>query len=559
MCANTPAATLSSNDLRQTSRFEADFATRFISCIRQRKFRMSLAHIESRPSKVSEVQLGESDISIEQFIAVARHGAQIKFSSAYRERVLNSRRLVDLFLSQNRLVYGVTSGFGANSTRVISPDDAEQLQRNIVRSHAVSVGEPLPREVVRATLLMMLISLGKGYSGVSLELLQQIAGLLNNDITPFAPGDGSVGYLAPEAHMALVLIGEGEAFYQGERMRGAEALERAGLKPHSLRCKEGLSLTNGTTSVTAIGMLALYNALELSKVADIAASMSLQPLKATTRSLDARYHSVKKHVDQKNTADNLRRLLAGSALCERFVDYRLQDAYSLRGIAQVHGASKRAIKNAYDSILDEVGSSGDNPIIHPEGEDGIAISGANFDGTFVGIGCDLLCIAMTTLAKISERRTDRLVNPYLSELPAFLAKDPGLNSGYMIIQYTAAGLLGEMRTLAQPASVDSVPTSGNQEDPVSFAYHAARKAYTTSQKLQHVLAIELLTAAQALDFFDPADASPATAAVYARIRQVAPTAEGDRFFYPDMMGVHRLVEQGDLLSIVENIAGTLHN
>ncbi|MFM0736476.1 histidine ammonia-lyase [Paraburkholderia xenovorans] len=520
---------------------------------------MSLAHIESRPGKISEVELGQSDISIEQFIAVARHGAQIKFSPVYRARVLNSRRLVDLFLSQNRLVYGVTSGFGANSTRVVSPEDAEQLQRNIVRSHAVSVGEPLPREIVRATLLMMLISLGKGYSGVSLELLQQIAGLLNNDITPFAPGDGSVGYLAPEAHMALVLIGEGEAFYRGERISGAEALERAGLKPHSLRCKEGLSLTNGTTSVTAIGMLALYNAIELSKVADIAASMSMQPLKATTRSLDARYHSVKKHVDQRNAADNIRRLLAGSALCERFADYRLQDTYSLRGIAQVHGASKRAIKDAYDAILDEVGSCGDNPVIYPEGEDGTAISGANFDGTFVGISCDLLCIAMTTLAKISERRTDRLVNPYFSELPAFLAKDPGLNSGYMIIQYTAAGLLGEMRTLAQPASVDSVPTSGNQEDPVSFAYHAARKAYTTSQKLQHVLAIELLTAAQALDFFDPADASPATAAVYARIRQVAPTAEGDRFFYPDMMGVHRLVEQGDLLSIVEGIAGTLHS
>ncbi|WP_126284017.1 histidine ammonia-lyase [Burkholderia stagnalis] len=519
---------------------------------------MSFSQGQSRPNKIREVQIGASDISIEQFVAVARHGAEISFSPEYRERVSNSRRLVDLFLDQNRLVYGVTSGFGANSTRVISPNDAEQLQRNIVRSHAVSVGEPLRRELVRATLLMMLVSLGKGYSGVSLELLQQIAGLLNNDITPFAPGDGSVGYLAPEAHMALVLIGEGEAWYRGERMSGAEALRRAGLKPYSLRCKEGLALTNGTTSVTAIGMLALHNALELAKIADIAAAMSLQPLKATTRSLDARYHSVKKHADQRDTADNLRRLLAGSALCDRFADYRLQDTYSLRGIAQVHGASKRAINDAYEAILDEAGSSGDNPVIYPEGDDGVAISGANFDGTFVGIACDLLCIAMTTLAKISERRTDRLVNPYLSELPAFLARDPGLNSGYMIIQYTAAGLLGEMRNLAQPASVDSVPTCGNQEDPVSFAYHAARKAYATSGKLQHVLAIELLTAAQALDFFDPADASPATAAVYARIRQVAPTAEGDRFFYPDMMEVHKLVEQGDLLSIVENIAGTLH-
>ncbi|WP_321819699.1 MULTISPECIES: histidine ammonia-lyase [unclassified Burkholderia] len=519
---------------------------------------MSLAPAQTRSSAISEVQLGASDISIEQFVAIARHGAQVTFSSAYCERVLSSRRLVERFLDQNRLVYGVTSGFGANSTRVVSPGDAELLQRNIVRSHAVSVGEGLPREVVRATLLMMLISLGKGYSGVSLELLKQIAALLNHDITPFAPGDGSVGYLAPEAHMALVLIGEGEAFFRDERMSGADALARAGIEPHALRCKEGLALTNGTTSVTAIGMLALYNAIELSKVADIAASMTLQPLKATTRSLDPRYHAVKKHAEQQNSADNIRRLLAGSALCERFSDYRLQDTYSLRGVAQVHGASRQAIRNARDAILDEVGSSGDNPVIYPEGDDGTAISGANFDGTFVGIASDLLCIAMTTLAKISERRTDRLVNPYFSELPAFLSKDPGLNSGYMIIQYTAAGLLGEMRTLAQPASVDSVPTSGNQEDPVSFAYHAARKAYATSHKLQHVLAIELLTAAQALDFYDPADASPATAAVYARIREAVPTAESDRFFYPDMMAVHRLVEQGDLLSVVERIAGTLH-
>lgn len=514
--------------------------------------------LKARPQYITEVLLGEGDVTVEEFIAVAKHGAKVRFSHHYCERVSRSRMLVERFLDENRLVYGVTTGFGDNSTRVIPPHEAEVLQRNIVRSHAVSVGEALSREVVRATQLMILISLGKGYSGVTLDLLQQIAELLNHDITPYAPGDGSVGYLGPEAHMALVLIGEGEATYRNERMSGRDALEKAGLKPHTLRCKEGLALINGTTSVTAIGMLALHNALEASKLADIAAAMSLQPLKGTTRSLDARYHSVKKHEDQRHAADNLRRLLAGSALTERFVDYRLQDTYSLRGIAQVHGASKRAIDDARRAILDEVGSCGDNPVIYPQEDDGLAISGANFDGTFVGIASDLLCIAMTNLAKISERRTDRLVNPHFSELPAFLAPRPGLNSGYMIVQYTAAGLLGEMRILSHPATGDSVSTSGNQEDPVSFAYLAARKAYAASQKLQHILAIELMIAAQALDFFDPADASPATAAVYARIRQVAPKVEDDRFFHPDMVRIHELVTQGDLLSVAENISGTLY-
>lgn len=511
-----------------------------------------------RAQQIAEVLLGDDDISLDQFIAVAKYGARVRFSPAYCERVRRSRALVERFLEENRLVYGVTTGFGDNSTRLVRPDEAEQLQCNIVRSHAVSVGEPLPREVVRANQLMILISLGKGYSGVTLELLQLIADLLNHDITPVAPGDGSVGYLGPEAHMALVLIGESEATWHGERMSGLDALRGAGLEPHTLRCKEGLALVNGTTSVTAIAMLALHNALDASRVADIAAALSLQPLKGTTRSLDERYHAIKQHPDQAHAADNLRRLLAGSALAERFVDYRLQDTYSLRAMAQVHGASKRAIDDARASILNEVRSSGDNPVIHPGDGEGLAISGANFDGTFVGIASDLLCIAMTNLAKISERRTDRMVNPHFSELPAFLVARPGLNSGYMITQYTAAGLLGEMRALSHPATVDSVSTSGNQEDPVSFAYLAARKAYAVSQKLQHVLAIELMTAAQALEFFDPADASPATAAVYARIRQVAAKVDDDRYFYPDMVAIHRLVAEGELTGVAESIAGTLH-
>jgi histidine ammonia-lyase len=505
------------------------------------------------PEQIEHVVLGDTEISLEEFVAIARYSATVSFSEQYKARVGASRKLVKRFLDENRLVYGVTTGFGDNVRHVISPQNAKQLQVNIVRSHAVAVGEPLNREQVRAIQLMMLISLGKGYSGVRLELLELIAALLNNDVLPFAPGEGSVGYLAVEGHIALVLLGEGRASVAGgEWVDGAMALKQVGLSATDLHTKEGLAMLNGTMSVTAISMLALYNATQAARTADVAAALSLEALKGTLRAFDPRYHSVKAHTAQAQTARNICALLADSQLAAENIDYRLQDVYSLRGIPQVHGAAKQFIEFARQAIESETRSTGDNPVIYPLGDDdGIAISGANFDGSYVGMSADTLCIALTNLAKISERRTDRMVNSHFSELPAFLVRNPGLNSGYMIIQYTAAGLLGEMKVLSHPASVDSVSTCGNQEDPVSFAYNAAMKAYKVSQKLESVLAIEILVGCQALDFQQVAKASTATRSVYDLVRSRVPVANEDRAFYADIVSVTEQLRSGDILKTVE--------
>lgn len=503
------------------------------------------------PDSIQHVVLGDTDLSLDAFVAVARHGATVAFSDAYKARVNASCQLVHRFLEENRLVYGVTTGFGDNVRHVIAPEDARTLQTNIVRSHAVAVGEPLNREQVRAVALMMLVSLGKGFSGVRLELLELIAGVLNNDVMPFAPGEGSVGYLAVEGHIALVLLGEGRArVADGEWLDGGEALRQVGLRPTQLHTKEGLAMLNGTTSVTALGLLALYNATQAARVADLAAALSVEALRGTVRAYDPRYHSVKAHPLQAQTARTLCALLADSQLAADNIDHRLQDFYSLRAIPQVHGAVKQFIEFARQALEAELCSSGDNPVIYPTGNgdgDGVAISGANFDGSYVGMATDTLCVAMTNLAKFSERRTDRMVNSHFSEMPAFLVRQPGLNSGYMIIQYTAAGLLGEMKVLSHPASVDSVSTCGNQEDPVSFAYNAAMKAYKVSQKLESVLAIEVLVGCQALDFHAVDKAASATRAVYDLVRSVVPVAEQDRAFYADIVSVTEQLRSGALL------------
>ena len=509
--------------------------------------------MKAHPQQITQVVLGDREPSIEEFVAVSRYSAKVSFSETYKNRVKKSRGLVERFLEENRLVYGVTTGFGDNVRHVISPQNAKELQVNIVRSHAVAVGEPLKREQVRAIQLMILISLGKGFSGVRLELLELIASLLNNEVVPFAPGEGSVGYLAVEGHLALVLLGEGKARVNGgEWVDGATALEQVGLQPTDLQCKEGLAMLNGTTSVTAIAILALYNAMQTASVADVAAALSLEALKGTIRAFDPRYHSVKAHKEQAQTAKHIKAMLHDSQLVAENIDYRLQDAYSLRAIPQVHGASKKFIDHARENIENEIHSSGDNPVIYPlDDGDGVAISGANFDGTYIGMSADSLCVALANLAKISERRIDRMVNSHFSEMPAFLVRNPGLNSGYMILQYTAAGLYAEMKALSFPSTVDSFSTCANQEDLVSLAYNAAIKAYKVSEKLESVLAIELLVGCQALDFHDVHKASSVTKAVYDLVRSRVPVADHDRAFYVDMVSVTEQVRSGEVLATVQ--------
>ncbi len=509
------------------------------------------------PKEIKEVVLGVTPMTLEAFIAIARYGATVTFDQAYRQRTRRSRGLVEKFLNEERIIYGMTTGFGSNVKNIIAPGDAVTLQKNIIRSHAVSVGEPLEKEVVRGIHVMMLQSMGQGYSGTQPETLELIKDLLNHDVTPYAPGHGSVGYLAVEAHMSLVLIGEGKAWFKDTLMSGAEALKAAGLQPIELGCKEGLALVSGVTSPTALATLAVYDALKIVKTADIAAAMTLEALKGTLKAFDPRLHAVKRHEDQAATARNIQKILADSEIAEKHEHYRLQDALSLRCIPHLHGAAKKTLKDAAVAIEDELNSCGDNPIIYPDGEDGLAMSGCNCDSSYVGIESDSICIALTNLAKISERRIDRLVNHLVSELPAFLIKNAGLNSGYMIPQYTAVGLLNEMRSLATSCTIDGVPTCANQEDHVAMGYNAAKSAYQSAKHLEYILAIEILSNLQALDFLAPLKPGTASGAVYTTIRREVPFLENDRYIYPDIEFVHKLVREGEIIRIVENAIGKL--
>lgn len=518
---------------------------------------MSLGNMTEHAQDMTVVTLGTAPISLAEFVAVARHGARVEFSKEYEERVRHSRSLIERFLAENRLIYGVTTGFGSNVSEVIAPKDAAELQRNIVVSHAVSVGAPLTEEIVRSIQLTELVSLGQGYSGINLGTLGLIRDLLNHQVTPYAPGSGSVGYLAVEAHLAMVLIGEGRAWVNGKVVLGAEALAGAGLTPLTLGCKEGLSLTNGTHSVNAIAALTAYDAIRIGKLVDLSAAMSLEALKGNLKAFDPRLQAVRKHPEQAAAAANVRNILAGSPSMEALEDYRVQDPLSLRAIPQVNGGAKRAIKNAVEVILEAMDSLGDNPVIVPEGDDGVAIMGGNFDSSFVGIQAAALTTALTVLAKNSERRTDRMVNANFSELPAFLTPDPGLNNGYMIVQYTAAALYMEMKALGTAAIMDSVPTSGNQEDPVSNAYLAATQAYQAVGKARYILGIELMCAVQALELGDGPGSSAVVQAVRDEIRTVVPPADADRFFGDDIEAMERLVRDDRLLRIVEEHIGAL--
>jgi histidine ammonia-lyase len=509
------------------------------------------------PRRIKKVALGIHDITLEEFVAVARHEAKVELSPAYCERVSKSRGLIEKFLDERRVIYGVTTGFGDNCDKIILPEQAITLQKNILRSHACSIGEPLEKEIVRGILLMMLQNLGLGYSGVQLSTMESIVNILNRGITPLAPGHGSVGYLAVEAHICLVLLGEGKAWYNDEILSGIDALAAVGMKPIKLGCKEGLALVSGTTSVTAIAALALFDAIKAAKTADIAGAMSLEALRGTIKAFDPRIHSVRPHEEQSMTARNILRILAHSEIADKYKDYRLQDALSLRCIPQLHGAAKKSFKDAAKTIAIEMNSCCDNPIIYPEGDDGIALMGCNADSAYVGIEADSMCIALTNIAKMSERRTDRIINHHVSELPAFLIENAGLNSGFMIPQYTAAGLLGEMRMYSTPSTIDNTSTCANQEDYIGMGYNASRKAYQSVKLLENILAIELLNASQALEFLKPLNPSPATKAVYDLIRKEVPKVEDDQYLYPFLQYISEQIHNGNIEDVIEDVIGAL--
>jgi histidine ammonia-lyase len=508
---------------------------------------------------MEEIILGVDGMTVQDLVAIARKGARIRLSEESTGRIIRSRELVEKWLQEGRVVYGVTTGFGALSDVFIPAKDAKLLQRNILMSHAVGVGEAMEEEAVRAMMALRVKDLARGHAGIRIETVRTLIELLNRGVVPVIPEKGSVGAsgdLAPQAHMALVLIGLGEVFHAGRKISGAEALMACNLEPLKLEAAEGLALVNGTQMTTAIGGLVVHDAVELSRMADIAAAMSLEVLLGSRTEFDPRIHQARPHPGQLAAADNMQRITQDSEIISSHKDCgRVQDAYTLRCSPQVHGASKDAIAYARRVIETEMNSSTNNPLIFSDAEE--FLLGGNFHGQPVGLVLDFLCIAVAELANISERRIERLVNPQLSGLPAFLVSEGGLNSGFMIAQYTAASLVSENKVLSHPASVDSIPTSANKEDHVPMSPIAARKCREVIRNAQHVVAIELLCAAQALDLFTNLRPGAGTLAAYRTIRSVVSHLERDRVLSPDIQAVVSLMKSGGLLEAVEAVAGEL--
>ena len=482
------------------------------------------------------IYLDGSSLTLDELVAIANDFTPVSLTEAARARVRAARAVVDEFADRDAPTYGINTGFGSFAEVKIPHESLSQLQINLLRSHAAGVGDPLPVPVVRATIALRANVLAKGFSGIRLETLELLVELLNRRVHPVVPSRGSVGAsgdLAPLAHIALVLIGEGEV---------AE-----GVRPSPLRLapKEGLALINGTQPSTALLALALADAERLTRVADVAAALSIDGLQGSTHPFDPRIHAARPFAGQRAAAENLRALLVDSGINAAHANCgRVQDAYSMRCAAQVHGAAREACRFAHDVFSVEANAATDNPMVFADSRE--IVSGGNFHGAPVAMAADLLCIGLAQLATISERRSDRLVNPALSGLPAFLTRHGGLQSGLMMAQVTAAALASELKTLAHPASVDTIPTSGNKEDHVSMSMTAALKAARAAALARSVIAIELLCASQAIDLLAPLQTSPPLSRVHAAIRARVSTLEDDRPPSHDIERITQLIARGDI-------------
>lgn len=485
---------------------------------------------------MEKTQLDGSSLTLEKLIQISNSEALVELTPAARRAVQDSRDLVDKIIAENKVVYGVTTGFGQFADVVIAPHQVEELQYNLIRSHSAGLGNFFPEDIARMIMVLRANVLAKGRSGISNEVLDLLVNCINKNIYPLIPEKGSVGAsgdLAPLAHLALVLIGEGQAIYDGHKGSGTEVLHRAGLEPCTLRAKEGLALINGTQVMTAVGAKALHTSKNLVKLADVAGALSLEALKGTAVAFDKRIHQERPYAGQEACAANLRRLLKNSGIMESHRDCgKVQDSYTLRCIPQVHGPVRDTINYVENMLTVEMNSATDNPMVFAEDEE--LVSGGNFHGQSVAFLMDFLKIAVAELASISERRIERLVNPALSELPAFLVADGGLNSGFMLSQVTAASLVSENKVLCHPASIDSIPTSANKEDHVSMGTIAARHTLEVVDNVKKVLAIELLSAAQALEFLKPLKPAEALLPVLELIRNKIAPWEKDRNMAEDI-------------------------
>ena len=499
-----------------------------------------------------------SEITLRQVVNVARQGANVALSPLAEKNIIQSRGVVNKLVEDSKIVYGVTTGFGMFSETFIEKEFTNSLQKNLIVSHAVGAGDFFKDEVVRAAMLLRINNFAKGYSGIRPETVNTLIRMLNAGVTPIVPEKGSLGAsgdLVPLAHMVLPLLGLGQARYKGEVMDGKAAMDAAGIPTQELTQKEGLALINGTQFMTAVGALAVYDAVELLKVADIAAAMSFEAQNGIVDALDPRMHAIRPHKGQVDTARIVSDLLKGSKNVTRQGEKRVQDAYSLRCTPQVHGASKDAVHYVQEKVEIEINSVTDNPIVFSE--TGEAISGGNFHGQPMALSFDFLGIALAELADIAERRIERMVNSALSGLPSFLVERGGVNSGYMIVQYTAAALVSENKVLAHPASVDSIPSSANQEDHVSMGTIAARKSREILENARRVLAIELMCACQAIDLRGDKGMGSGTGAAYRCVRNVVPFLTEDRPLYGDINECEQLIIDGSLVSEVEKSAGEI--
>ena len=504
------------------------------------------------------LELTGNSLTLDDVERVARSpDVTITLAPSARARVEAARALVERAVRENRVVYGITTGFGALAEVVIPQDRIRELQLNLIRSHAAGVGAPLPEDEVRAIALLRANVLALGHSGVRPQVIEQLISLLNHRIHPVIPERGSVGAsgdLAPSSHLALVLLGEGEAFVQGRRVSGAEALRAAGLQPLQLEAKEGLALNNGTQVHTGIGILAFCDVRRALESAEVAGAMSLEGLRGTPDAFHEAIQRARPQPGQIESAARLRALLAQSEIREshRENDPRVQDAYSLRCMPQVHGAARQALGYIAQVLEVEANSATDNPLIFPE-ED-LVLSGGNFHGQPVAQVLDLLAMVCADLAAISERRIARLIDPALSGLPPFLVRDPGVNSGMMMPQIVAASLVADLRLKAQPASTDSVPTDNNKEDHVSMGQGAALKAREAARLLETVIALELLVAAQALEFLKPLRPGIGVERAYQIIREHVPPLDTDRYMAPEIETMVSLVRSGRFADIHRDLA-----
>ena len=504
-----------------------------------------------------EVVLNGNSLTIEKLEAVARRGAKVSVAPEARAKMKRSRDVIEKGVADGKAIYGVTTGIGEFARIRISPEQSAELQRRIIYSHSAGTGDPQPEDVVRAGMTCRANTLAKGYSGVRQVLIDTVLEMINKGVVPFINEKGSVGTsgdLSPLSQFAEVAIGEGRAFFKGELMSGAEAMKRAGVTPTDLTYKEGLGLINGSQVMTAGAALLVYDAERIIKNAMIASAMALDALRAVTRPYAAPVHRVRPYPGQNAVACNLPRLFEGSEIMANTTG-KVQDGYSMRCTPQIMGPTLDTLEHVRKIVNIEMNSAADNPLFF--GDEGEYYAAGNFHGQGVGMVVDFLCIAMAELANLSERHTNRMLNPVLSGLPDFLVEGKGLNSGLMVAQYTAAALVSENKVLSHPASVDSISVSADQEDHVSMGPIAVRKCTEILRNVRTVLAIEMMSAAQAYEFHEGRRPGKGTGVAYDLIRQRVPRLVDDRVLYPDIEAIRQMVEECSIVDAVESEIGPL--